>query len=134
VNPSTPPPDAIRQLAAAIEQAQASVRVSCGAEATNTRAVTMQVVDRRGRAWAKRWLVLFYIANGPASAPGTSQTVTLTTGTVIKALTTDSVYLVRTDENGVAVINLTVSGAASRYVIANVLPEASTSPEIPFAA
>lgn len=92
-----------------------------GDTAADTIRATLQVIDRQKRDWPGRWLVLVYIATAAAGAPGGTQTTAVPTGSTVQAITANTTLLVLTDSTGLAEIDITVAGAATRYVYTTVL-------------
>ncbi len=96
---------------------RASCRVTATAEAANKRTFTVQVTDRLLKNWTGRWKVFLYLSTTAAGDPdGTGNTVAFTTGLVLNTTVINGAWDVLTDVNGVAVFDLTIAGAATRYV------------------
>lgn len=86
--------------------------VTAGAEAANVRLITVTGL-------VARQLVRVWLATADFGAPSaTDNTVAVVTGTQIRELTANADYEIMSDANGVASINVTIAGAASRYAIA----------------
>lgn len=105
-----------QEVAGLINRPLADARFTAGAQATLTREITVQLVDRLGNPVRGRWRVLIWIAateNGDPSATG--NTVSFTTGVAV-AHTANALYEVMTDASGKAVFDLTLSGAGTRHV------------------
>ncbi len=101
----------------------ASVKVEAGTEAADTRAFTLQVVDRRGKDWPGRWFVAWFITpTEGGDADATDNTVgALTAGTAWQTVTADAAYVSLSDANGLVAFDLTVVGAGTRYLYAAVV-------------
>lgn len=103
----------------------AGVETRCGvtaaAEVANVRAVTVQARDAAGTAIAGRFLIHVWISltdYGIQDAAG--NTVAMTTGTIEETRTANSDYTVISDVNGKIVFDLTIAGAADRYIMAEI--------------
>jgi len=102
----------------------ASCGVVANAEGTsgaNVRRFTLQVKDRLRKDWDRRWLVTFYLAatsGGDPSAAG--NTVAIVTGVTSRVVLANAWYEVLTDASGLVVFDVTIAGAASRFVVAGV--------------
>lgn len=98
------------------------VIVTEGAQVGDVRRFTLQVVDRRRRPLNGRWPVMVYVSETEDGDPsGTDNVVTLVTGVTLATYAANAAYLVLSDEDGVIVLDLDVTGAVSRYVSALVL-------------
>ncbi|MBP7430720.1 MAG: hypothetical protein KBC05_14900 [Candidatus Hydrogenedentes bacterium] len=76
------------------------------------------VTDGAGAAIAEAALVRVWISTTDGGAPSaTDNTVAVTTGTSIQAVTANAHYLILTDATGDAAITVTVAGAGDRYVM-----------------
>ena len=66
LSPNLRPESFQQQVSALIDNPVALLKVTeLGAESANTRAITLQVVDRLGNPWAGRWLI--YVQTSQAS-------------------------------------------------------------------
>jgi hypothetical protein len=95
-------------------------RVPTAAEVTQSVTLrgdlSIQVKDLEGVAVAAPTLVRVWYSTTAGGAPSaTDNTVAVATGTIIQAVTANAHLLVLTDANGVAVLRVTLSGAADRY-------------------
>lgn len=85
---------------------------------------TCQVTDVRASAAALpvagRKVLRVRIATSSFGAPGGTQTVTVTTGVLLKAHTTDQYFDLETDADGTAAFTVSVTGAGTRHVRASV--------------
>lgn len=133
---STPRPEELRDFTRTVraffDRNRAEVRVTANAEGTNganVRRFTVQVIDRTGESVTKSlWCLRLFIGTTARGAPGGTQTYALVTGTALTTITANQVYDVLTDEYGKVVFDLTVTGAATRYVTAVVLGEVQPPP------
>lgn len=92
-----------------------------GATAANTRRFTLRVKDRVRENWHRRWLVSFYLSPTASGAPdATGNTVALVTGTLSRTVLANGWYEVLTDATGLVVFDVTIAGAAARFVTAGV--------------
>lgn len=103
---------------------------SAGAEAANVRSITVQVVDRIFKPWNGLWLVELYLSTTATGAPGGTQTVSFTAGNVLETIRPTQHWRVCTDTLGKLVLDVTIVGAASRYVLGSVLGKYRASREI----
>lgn len=91
-----------------------------GALAANKRRVTIKVVDRLTRDWGGISHLRLVVGNNALGGPGGTQTVTVVTGTTVAAAVANQVVDVVTDNDGVVVIDIEVSGSGSRWVAAHI--------------
>lgn len=83
------------------------------------RAIALQLKDAAGVDLAERALVRLWISASDFGAPGAAgHTATVTIGAVYATELADGAYLVITDADGAAELTINVSGAATRYVMA----------------
>ncbi len=102
--------------------------ISAGAEAADVRAITIS-----GGSWRSR--VRVWIAASDFGAPSaTGNTVALTTGTQLRALTANADYEFISDGSGQVVFDLTITGAATRYILAEVDGRIISSGQLDWAA
>lgn len=101
-----------------------------GATAANTHRVTIQVRNRRSTALKSQFLVYFFIAATAGGNPQNAQAVGFVAGTIIQTITANQDFLVMTDANGQIVVDITIVGAATRYIRGCVLAEIETSDAI----
>jgi hypothetical protein len=108
-------------LDAAVQDRMPDLALSAGAEAGDTIRVTVQARDAAGNALAERVLVRLWIAAGAFGAPSaTGNTVSVATGTAYEAELADAAYKIISDSAGAAAVDITVSGAATRHVMAEI--------------
>jgi len=102
--------------------------IAAGAESADKRTVTIQ-----SGPWRQK--VRFWIATSDYGAPGAAgNTVSIATGTTLQTLVAHADYEVISDAAGTVEVDITVSGAASRYLLAEVDGRIYSSGEITWAA
>ncbi len=102
--------------------------ISAGAEAADVRTITIS-----GGSWRSR--VRVWIATSDFGAPSaTGNTVALTTGTQLRELTANADYEFISDGSGQVVFDLTITGAATRYILAEVDGRIISSGQLDWAA
>jgi hypothetical protein len=110
------------KLSSTLQEAIPQLSISASAEGATTADtidVTLQVQDASGASLAKPHLLRVWIDDAEFGAPdATGNTVTVSTGTTLQTLTANADYELLTDANGAAQMDIAVSGAASRYVMA----------------
>jgi len=107
------------QLDAALQDMLPGIQISFGAESSHKRTITLQMKDYAANNLAEVHLLCLWIAPTLYAAPdATNNTVSVTTGTIYGTELANAAYKVITDATGKAVIDLTVSGAASRHLMA----------------
>lgn len=113
----------------------ASLRVTFGTETANKRTITLQVIDRVKVPWAARFLVEVWIQatlGGDPSATG--NTVAWVSGNVTETILPMGHWRIITDANGLASFDLTIAGAATRYIGSAVRGIVKVSDSITWAA
>lgn len=110
-----------REAMAFSSEPHLQVRTTAGAEASNVRRFTLQVVNRRGKACFGPFALLVIIGTVDGGAPGGTQTVSVVTGAMLQTITANQALIINTAANGSASIDITVSGAGTRYVQAGVM-------------
>lgn len=104
-----------------------SVTISASAESANVVTLTMQVRDRLNREpIAGRWLLMLWISATATGAPAGTQTVAVSTGTLIQN-SGDQIVTLATDSTGTAVVTITIAGDATRHVSVANLEEIADS-------
>lgn len=95
-----------------------------GTPGANQIRFTFQVTDLRASASALvvkgRKVIRVIVAATTFAAPGGTQTVAVTQGTLLKAHTADQLLEIETDSDGIAKITVEVSGSGDRFVRASV--------------
>jgi len=104
-----------------------SVTISASAESANVVTLTMQVRDRLNREpIAGRWLLMLWISATATGVPAGTQTVAVSTGTLIQN-SGDQIVTLATDSTGTAVVTITIAGDATRHVSVANLEEIADS-------
>ena len=87
------------------------------AEAANARRFTIQARNRREETVLGSYPVLVWVAAAEWGAPSdTGNTVALVTGSTLMTITPHAMYVFLSDSAGLIVMDLTIAGAATRYV------------------
>lgn len=109
-------------------QLAGGLTITAGAESADKRTVTIQ-----GGPW--RQAVRVWISESDYGAPSaTGNTVTIAAGTTLRTITANADYEVISDAAGKVDVDITISGAASRYVMAEVDGRIYSSGEVTWAA
>ena len=117
---SDDPLSAMQGVRSQFNRARAEVKVTAAAEATNARRITLQVIDRLKKTFPGRWLIDVFVTGSSGGNPSaTGNTVSWVTGFPL-TVTANAWYRVITDSTGLAVFDLTISGAATRYVCSTI--------------
>jgi len=112
----------------AVFQFAGGLTLAAGAETADQRTITIQ-----GGPWPQRLRV--WIATSDYGAPNASgNTVAVSTGTTLREITANADYEIITGASGTAAIDVTVSGAASRYIMVETDGRIFSSGEITWAA
>lgn len=117
------------QVSALFDRPRSSIRFTIGGEVTDTRRVTMQVVSRVGapatagvdyaeNPTSNRFIVWMWVGTADFGAPAGTQVLTVITGKALDVLASDTFLMLLTDENGIAAVDIEVTGAGTRYVMA----------------
>lgn len=123
-----------RSLMHLLDRARRSVGISVGDEAANVRRFTIQVRNRARNPVAGVHLVRIWISASEHGAPGGTQTLSLVTGTLFQTIASNQAVEILTDSTGKLVLDVTVTGAATRHIEAVVIGEPDGSGEIAWAA
>jgi len=113
-----------RESAAATKAPMLQVLVSSDAEGTtaaNTRRLTMQVSNRKGKPCLGLFALLVVIGTSSTGGAGGGHTTSIVTGTTIQTITGNSAYVLFTDASGKVVLDVTIAGAATLYPRVGVL-------------
>lgn len=97
-----------------------AVKITAAAEAANVRTFTLQLVDRARKDVHMVAPVKFWISTTDGGPPSGAQTVAITAGTTWLAAIANQAYEALTDTTGKITVQVTVVGAASRFVQAAV--------------
>lgn len=88
-----------------------------GANGADAIDVVCQLVDMAGNAVAQRVVVWAYYSVDPQDyVPVSATAVTIVTGTTIRAIAANLLYVVATDANGVVTIRAAIPGASTKYL------------------
>jgi hypothetical protein len=109
------------QVAALFDRDPVECRADVGAEVSNVRRITVQVVDRLGVEWPGIWPVRVWIATVDGGGPAGTNTLGVVTGTLVSTLISGQYIEGLTNASGVLEVDLTVTGAANRFVRAFVV-------------
>ena len=112
-----------------------SVSITPGAESGDTRTVTLQLLDAGGSELAARARLRVWISEsdfGPPSAVG--NTVTVSSGATLRELTAHADYELIAASDGSVAIDVTVAGAASRFVMVELGGRIVSSGELTWSA
>lgn len=111
----------ISKLANAVTALMPSLAITAGAETSDARAITVQVRDAAGANLAQRSKVRLWLATSDYGAPdATGNTVALSVGTQLRQLTANADYELIANASGQIAISVTISGAATRYLLAEI--------------
>jgi hypothetical protein len=114
---TTDPQEFAQQVRTHFDTPIATCVVTAGVEAANVRRITVQVVDRLKRPWPARWLVWVFLTATAAGDPsGTGNTVAFISGAVQMTALIGGLWFVQADADGQIVFDVTIAGAASRFV------------------
>ncbi len=112
-----------------------NLNLTAAAEAADKRTVTIQARDAGDNDLAERVLVRLWIATTDYGSPNaTGNTVAVETGTEIEEVLANAHYMIESDAGGTVAVGITISGAASRYVMAEIDGRVYSSGEITWAA
>jgi hypothetical protein len=126
---------AVGGLEDALQDLLPDLSITAGAEAADKRTITVQARDAAANNLAERVLVRVWIAASDYGAPSaTGNTVAVETGTTYETETANAAYKIISDAAGKAEIGVTISGAATRYVMAEIDGRIYSSGEITWAA
>lgn len=107
---------AFLQIADVIDRHPDEGKSDAGAEVANVRRFTLQVQSRRGRARSGRFVVLVWVTTADGGGPGGAQTVATVAGTVLVTITANQAWQMLTDSSGKIQLDVTIAGAATRYL------------------
>ena len=112
-----------------------ALTISAGEEIADKRILSIQLVDAVGNNLAARALVRVWMSDANYGAPNaTGNTVTIETGTQYAEEVANAAYRVITNAAGLIEVGVEISGAASRYVMAEIEGLVVSSGEITWAA
>lgn len=107
-----------QQVIRSIRQHAWDARITAAAEAANARRITIQLVNRRREAISARVPITVLIATSQSGTPSNSQTTSVAAGTLLDTYITNAALLALTDADGKIQLDVTVAGAATRWVTA----------------
>jgi hypothetical protein len=110
-------------MAQAIKEPILQAVVTAGAETADVRRFTIQVTNRQKYPRNGRYLVQVWSWDGLYTGTPGAQLFTLITGSVGYEFAPDNLVQYITDEHGKIELDITIVGAATRYVHAVVLGE-----------
>jgi len=121
--------------AADLQDGLPTLQITVGTESNDQRQITLQVCDAGGNDLTRRVLVRFWVSTSDYGSPdATGNTIVISTGTTIQAIAANAHYLIESDADGQVRFTLTVSGAASRYIMAELDGVVYSSGEIIYSA
>jgi len=121
--------------AAATQSFVPNLNITAGAESADKRTITVQARDAADNNLAERFLVRVWIAAANFGAPdATGNTVAVETGTTYETETANAAYKVISDGSGTVAIGVTISGAASRCIMAEIDGRIYSSSQVDWAA
>ena len=108
-------------LTAAVQDDIPDLNVTFGAEAGDEIVITAQVRDAADNNLAERMAIRVWVATTDFGAPdATDNTVAIDTGTILQTVTANAFYDLISDAAGKVEVGVTVAGAATRYVMAEI--------------
>lgn len=120
IPPSGDPRRDLEMLREAIDRPALRATISLGAEASNVIPVTIQAVNRYRRPHRGPVRVNFWAATVEWGGPAGTQTFSIVKGTSVFNYTANRHIMLLTATDGMAIVNITVSGAGTRYLYADV--------------
>ena len=118
-----------------LQDALPAVTISAGDEIADKRIFSIQLTDADGNALAARALVRVWISDADYGAPdATGNTVTIDTGTEYAEELANAAYRVISNAAGLIEVGVAISGAASRYCLAEIEGLVVSSGQITWAA
>jgi hypothetical protein len=122
----------VRDAARLIGMPPLEVRVSVGAEASNVRRATFQVINRDGAECSGLYVLEVWVSSTATGAPAGSQTITLVTGAQLQEITANMAYRYITGAAGSVVLDIDAgAGAQSRYIRASIVGQAHSPTDEP---
>jgi hypothetical protein len=108
-------------LGSALQDAIPSIAMTVTAESGNARTITFQAKDAAGNALAQRLLIRVWVGEDDYIWPeGTGNAVAVAGGYVYEEELANAAYKIITEADGSAAITVTISGEATRYVLAEI--------------
>jgi len=122
-------------LQSGVQDSIPDLNVTFGAETADEIVVTAQARDAVDNNLAQRMAVRVWVATSEYGAPSaTGNTVAIDTGTILQTITANAFYDLISDATGKVEVGITVAGAATRYVMAELDGRIYSSGEITWAA
>jgi hypothetical protein len=120
---------------AARQDLMPNLNITAGGESADKRTITLQARDAGNNDLSQRVLVRVWIAATDYGAPSAAgNTVAVETGTQIEQVVANADYAIESDADGTVEIGITISGAASRYIMAEMDGRVYSSGEVTWAA
>lgn len=111
------------------------LNVTFGSEAADEIVVTIQARDAADNDLAEHMAVRVWVATSDCGAPSAAgNTVAIDTGTELQQIVANADYEIISDATGKVEIGITITGAATRYVMAEIDGRIYSSGEITWAA
>lgn len=108
-------------LSAALQAAIRSISLTATAEAANARTITIQVRDAVGNALAQHMLIRVWVSDMEYAWPdATGHAVAVTSGHLYQEELANAAFILATEADGSIAMTLTVVGAATRFVMAEI--------------
>lgn len=115
-------------LIAKFDTQHVTARIEAGDEdGSSVRRFTVQVVDRLTNPVRDRFPVRFTVGTADTGAPAGTQTVSVVTGATVQTVAANQCIDLMTDAAGLAEVDVTVTGAGTRYVRATIGAESTSS-------
>ena len=112
-----------------------NLNITAAAEAADERVITIQARDGADNSLAQRVMIRVWVATTDYGAPSaTDNAVAIDTGTILQTITAHAYYELISDAAGKVEVGVTISGAASRYVLAEIDGRIYSSGEVTWAA
>jgi hypothetical protein len=105
-----------RQTVIALDTPIVDTRITATPEALDTRQYTIQAVNRARADVRVRVPMLVIISTTDDGPPGGVQTVTIVDGTLLSTFSPNQCFLILADATGKITLDVTVTGAATRFV------------------
>ena len=108
-------------LSGALQAAIPSLAITATAQAAGARTITVQARDAAGNALAQRMLIRVWVSDVEYACPSAAgHTVAVTGGSLYQEELANAAFKLVTQAGGSIAITVTVSGAATRYVMAEI--------------
>jgi hypothetical protein len=108
---------------------------AAGSQTTGQRVISLQVKNALGNNASRQVKVRIWLATSDYGVPdATGNTVAVTGGTVLRQIVANADYELITDSSGACAVGVTVTGAANRYVLAEIGGQIYSSGQITWSA